>query len=154
MRVRGMLVATAIVSSFLGAVAVYLALTVPNDLKADAMLKQARTSLAAKQNDRARTTLLKIVQQYPRTDAAAAATVALVTLANEERHQVAEDVQALRRVVETQQKALLSIGAKVDAAAVAAATAPPPPTVSAAPAVKPVHKKAPVKRTKRRRRRR
>jgi putative exporter of polyketide antibiotics len=154
MRVRGMLVATAIVSSFLGAVAVYLALTVPNDLKADAMLKQARTSLAAKQNDRARTTLLKIVQQYPRTDAAAAATVALVTLSNEERHQVAEDVQALRRVVETQQKALLSIGAKVDAAAVAAATAPPPPTVSAAPAAKPVHKKAPVKRTKRRRRRR
>ncbi|MCU1227835.1 MAG: hypothetical protein JWO97_719 [Acidobacteria bacterium] len=143
-----MVVLTAIVSSLLGAVAVYLVLTVPNDLQAGAMLRSAKKSLAAHDNATARATLSKIVQQYPRTDAAAAATVALVALANEERQQVANDVVSLRRIVEAQQKALIALGAKVDAATAAPPPAPAPQPV-AKPAPPPAKKKAPVKKRRR-----
>ena len=145
-----MVILTAIVSSLLGAVAVYLVLTVPNDLQAGAMLRSAKKSLAAHNNDAARATLSKIVQQYPRTDAAAAATVALVALANEERQQLAGDVVSLQRVAENQQKTIAALGAKVDAATAAPPPAPPPqPQPVAKPAPAPV-KKAPAKKRSRR----
>jgi len=82
MRVRNILIITAILSSALAAVVVYLVLTVPNDLQASTLLKQAHKEIAAGENDKARQSLAKIVQQYPRTDAAAAATVALATIAD------------------------------------------------------------------------
>ena len=142
-----MVVLTAIVSSLLGAVAVYLVLTVPNDLQAGAMLQSAKKSLAAHDNETARATLSKIVQQYPRTDAAAAATVALVALANEERQELAKDVVSLQRVAEAQQKALTALGAKVEAATVAPPPAPAPvPQPVAKPAPPPVKKKVPAKK--------
>ena len=75
MKVRTLLVGTAIASSILGAVVAYLVLTVPNDLQADALLKAARKEIRAGENDRARRSLSLIVQEYPRTDAAAAATL-------------------------------------------------------------------------------
>jgi hypothetical protein len=112
------------------------------------MLRSAKKSLAAHDNTTARATLSKIVQQYPRTDAAAAATVALVALANEERQQVANDVASLRRIVEAQQKALIAFGAKVDAATAAPSPAPAPQPV-AKPAPPPAKKKAPVKKRRR-----
>jgi TolA-binding protein len=152
MRLRAMVILTAIVSSLLGAVAVYLVLTVPNDLQAGAMLKSAKKSLAAHDNNTARATLSKIVQQYPRTDAAAAATVALVALSNEERQQLEKDVLTLQRVAEEQQKSLTALTAKVDAAT----AAPPPPTPQPQPEVKaapPPAKKVPAKKPVRRRRR-
>jgi hypothetical protein len=147
-----MVVLTAIVSSLLGAVAVYLVLTVPNDLQAGAMLQSAKKSLAAHDNETARATLSKIVQQYPRTDAAAAATVALVALANEERQELAKDIVSLQRVAEAQQKALTALGAKVEAATVAPPPAPAPvPQPVAKPAPPPVKKKVPAKKPTRRR---
>ena len=75
MRTRSFLILTAIVSSLLGAVVAWLVLTVPNDLQAGAMMKAARNDVAAGRNDKARQELSRIIQQYPRTDAAAAATV-------------------------------------------------------------------------------
>jgi len=145
-----MVVLTAIVSSLLGAVAVYLVLTVPNDLQAGAMLQSAKKSLAAHDNETARATLSKIVQQYPRTDAAAAATVALVALANEERQQLANDIVSLRRVADAQQKALTALGAKVEAATVAPPPPPAPvPQPVAKPAPPPAKKKVPVKKRRR-----
>lgn len=84
MRVRALLMTTAIASALIGAVVVYLVLTVPNDIQANALMKQARSDLAAGRTDQARDSLARIVQQYPRTDAAAAATVALVRLGDEE----------------------------------------------------------------------
>lgn len=152
MRLRAMVILTAVVSSILGAVVVYLVLTVPNDLQAGAMLKDAKKSLVAHDNDKARATLSKIVQQYPRTDAAAAATVALVALSNEERQQLANELADLKRVADAQQKALAALGAKVDAAAVVPAPAPEP-VAQPAPAPAPAKKKTTVhKRTRRRHR--
>lgn len=151
MRARALLIGTAIVSSILGAIVAYLVLTVPNDLEAGALMKQAKKDIDARQNDRAREKLSQIVQQYPRTDAAAAATVALITLADADRERLAKELAAMKRDVAAQKQALGTVSDKV----VAIATAPPPPApVVAKPAPKPAPvKKAPA-RSKRRSRHR
>src|SRR5215211_6524299 len=102
MRVRGFLVLTGIVSSILGALVVYLILSVPNDLRADGLLKQARDDMKNGKDDKARQSLMNIVQQYPRTDAAAAATVALVTLAQKDRDDLSRAIAQLRKQNEQQ----------------------------------------------------
>jgi len=62
MRIRSLLVVTAIVSSILGAAVVWLVLTVPNDIAAESLLKDARRNVEAHDNDKARTALIKVVQ--------------------------------------------------------------------------------------------
>jgi hypothetical protein len=148
MRIRPLLVVTALLSSLLGAVAVYLALTVPNDLQASALLKQARTDMSAGNNERARLSLTRVIQQYPRTDAAAAATVALSSIEAQERQRLVVRIDALQRVNDQQSSDLQSLGAKI-------AAPPPAPVVAAAPAPAPPPKAAPhpsrtTHRTKRR----
>lgn len=152
MRARRLLILTAIVSSILGALAVYLVLTVPNDLKADAMLKVARKNVETGKRDAAREELSRIVQQYPRTDAAAAATVALVKLADEERKELSKTIAALAGENARQAQVLTDLQQKVGTLA----AAPPPAPVVSAPAKKtPVKKKpAPKRRTTRRTRHR
>jgi predicted negative regulator of RcsB-dependent stress response len=150
MRIRNILIITALMSSVLAAVVVYLVLTVPNDLQAATLLKQARKEIAAGHNDEARQSLAKIVQQYPRTDAAAAATVALATLGDQERQQQQKTIASLRQAVDAQQKQLTALNDQVTKIASTPPPAPPPAPV-AKPA--PAKKKAPVHRTRRRRRR-
>ena len=135
MRGRALLIGTAIISSILGAIAVYLVLTVPNDLESGALMKQAKKELS------------RIVQQYPRTDAAAAATVALIKLADADRARLANEVAALKNDLAAQKQALGTVSQKFDQAAAAS----PSPTVEVKPAPK---KKAPVHHTRRRRHRR
>jgi hypothetical protein len=146
-RARGLLILTAIVSSFLGAVVAWLVLTVPNDLQAGAMMKSARKDVAAGDYDKARQELSRIIQQYPRTDAAAAATVALATIADSERRALGTLVDTLRKTSETQQKQIADLTARVNT--LAAAPAPQPVTVQA-PAPK---KKTAVHHSRRKRRR-
>ena len=143
MRVRTLLIVTAIVSMAIGAVVLYLVLTVPNDLQAAALMKTARRQIADGENDRARASLSRIVQQYPRTDAAAAATVALSSLEDNERRKLVADLNGLRAASDAQQKQIAALGQRVDeiAARPIPQPAPPPP----APA-----KKKPVRRRHRR----
>jgi hypothetical protein len=146
-RARGLLILTAIVSSILGAVVVWLVLTVPNDLQAGAMLKVARKDVAAGENDKARQELSRIIQQYPRTDAAAAATVALATIADSERRALAATIENLRKTSVAQQKQVTDLTSRVDTLA---AAPPPQPVTVQAPAPK---KKAAVHHSRRKRRR-
>jgi hypothetical protein len=149
MRVRTTLILTAIMSMIVGAIVIYLVLSVPNDLRADALLKQARQDLGAGKTEDARTSLRRIVQQYPRTDAAAAATVALVTIADTEHQKLRRELTTVKtshdRAIADLQKSVTEIKN----------TPPPKPQiiVQQAPAPKPAPKKAPVKRTPSRRRR-
>lgn len=150
MRARTLLVVTAILSSALGAVIVYLVLSVPNDLRADALLKEARKDIAAGRTEQARGALTKIVQQYPRTDAAAAATVALVSLATKDQDDLALAVRALRKQNDEQTKLITDLQRSVTEVK----NAPPKVVTVTAPAPKPPPKKpAPKKRTRTRRRR-
>jgi hypothetical protein len=150
MRVRPLLIITAIVSSLLGGVAVYLALTVPNDLAAGALLKQAKKDLAAGKTAKARESLTTLIQQYPRTDGAAAATVALVSMAEQDRARLAGELSALRREVEAQKQQLGAVQQQTTQLA----NAPPKVVTVQAPPPKPApKKKAPApKRSSRRRR--
>lgn len=147
MRARSLLILTAIISSLLGAIVAWLVLTVPNDLQAGAMMRTARRDVEAGHNDKARQELSRIIQQYPRTDAAAAATVALATIADSERHALATSIAGLRKTSEAQQKQIADLTARVDT--LAAAPAPQPVTVQA-PAPK---KKTAVHQSRRKRRR-
>lgn len=109
MRVRGVLVLTGIVSAILGALVVYLMLSVPNDLRADGLLKEAKQNIADGQDEKARASLLKIVQQYPRTDAAAAATAALVSLGQKDRDDLTRAVTMVRTQNEQQSKLIADL---------------------------------------------
>lgn len=147
MRARSLIILTSIVSSILGAVVVWLVLTVPNDLQAGALMRAARKDVAAGNNDKARQELSRIIQQYPRTDAAAAATVALATIADSERHALAATIETLRKTSAAQQKQIADLTSRVDTLA----SAPPPkPVIVQAPAPK----KKPVPQHSRRKRRR
>jgi septal ring factor EnvC (AmiA/AmiB activator) len=141
-RVRPLLIATAIVSSALGAIVVYLVLTVPNDVQAGALLKQARQDLAARHTDRAKESLSKIVQQYPRTDAAAAATVALVKIGDEELDRLQRQIDALRRDHDKQSSTVKQLQDTIDEVK----NAPPKVIVQAPAARQTVKKSAPTRR--------
>jgi predicted negative regulator of RcsB-dependent stress response len=128
-RARTLLILTAIISSLLGATVAWLVLTVPNDLQAGALLRAARKDVEAGRNDKARQELSRIIQQYPRTDAAAAATVALATVADSERHALLASIDGLRKTSVGQQKQIGELMTRVDT--LAAAPAPQPVTVQA-----------------------
>ncbi len=153
MKVRPLLYLTSLASAILGATIVYLMLSVPNDLRADALLKTARQQMTDGNHDKARESLAKVVQQYPRTDAAAAATVALTSLEKKERDDLARAVAQLK-AQNDQQAQLISdlqktVGEVKNAPPkVVTVTAPAPAKVTA-------KKKTPTKKktTTRRRRR-
>jgi len=128
-RVRSFLVVTAILSAIIGGVVVYLVLTVPNDVQAAALMKTAKQQIAKGDNDHARESLSRIVQQYPRTDAAAAATVALASLNDNDQQKLAADLNALQAAGDAQQKQIAALTQKVDelAARPIPQPAPPPP---------------------------
>lgn len=156
MKVRVLIWLTAIVSSMLGAIVVYLALSVPNDLQADAMLKTARQELADGKSQEARASLSKIVQQYPRTDAAAAATVALVSIADSERAKLQKSLEAVAHT--NRQHADKIAGLEKTVAELKSAppkvvtvTAPPPKPAPKVTKKAPAKKPAPKRPTRRRR---
>jgi hypothetical protein len=127
---RFLLITTAIVSALLGAVVAWLVLTIPNDLQAGALLRTARSDLEAGRNDQARQEYSRVIQQYPRTDAAAAATVALASIADSERHILAAALDQQRRILAAQQKQITDLAAQINVIR----TAPPPaPVVIQAP---------------------
>ena len=152
MRIRLILTLTAVVSSILGAVAVYLALSVPNDLRADAMLKKARTEISAGRTEPGRDELSRIIQQYPRTDAAAAATIALVKLSEQENEKLRLELSRLQQDVQRHSQQLSGLGQSLESIK----NAPPKTVTVQAPAKKTTPKRTPAKkraptRTRRRR---
>lgn len=148
MRVKTLLAFTAVVSSILGAVIAYLVLTVPNDLKADSMMQDARRKLDAGKRDDARQELGRIIQQYPRTDAAAAATIALVTLGEQERRETDAEIKRLREENMRHGAALTALQQGVETIR----NAPPKTIVVQAPAPRRTAKKKATTHRRRRRR--
>jgi thioredoxin-like negative regulator of GroEL len=142
MRIRPLLILTGIVSAILGALVVYLMLSVPNDLRADSLLKDARKHMTDGEEAKARQSLKQILQQYPRTDAAAAATVALVSLEQKERADLDRAVTQLRQQNAQHTKLITDLQKSVNEMR----NAPPKIVTVTAPAPKPAAKKASPKR--------
>ena len=141
---RFLLIFTAIVSAILGAVVAYLVLTVPNDIQAAALMKRAKEQIAAGKTDQARTSLARIVQQYPRTDAAASATLALIRLDDDDSAKTQHDLATVR---ESLSMTIARLAATENEINVIKSTPPPAP----APAPAPPPKKAPAKKKRHRR---
>ena len=142
-RFRLLLALTALGAAAAAGVLVYLAMTVPNDLRADALLEEAKSEMAAGRNEQAREALSKIIQQYPRTDGAAAATVALVSLAHRERDELARAVGVIRRANDQHGTRITDLQKRVarlekpPATATVGPPAPPKPPAAKKPAPKP-----------------
>ena len=159
MRVRAALTMTGIVAAILGALVAWLVLSVPNDLRADGLLKEARQDITEGRTDEARATLTKIVQQYPRTDAAAAATAALLALIHTDRTELAQGIAHLRKQNDEQSKLIAGLQSQLAALKKAAAKplpemqGPPKPEPKPEPAKVTATKKTPPKKTTTRRRR-
>jgi thioredoxin-like negative regulator of GroEL len=150
---RRLLIATAVLSSLIGALVVWLALTVPRDLKSDALLKQARKELDAGHREKARQSLAVIIQQYPRTDAAAAATLALLKMSEQEVRDLNAAVDTVKRDHEDERRQINGLTSQMgELRKPAPVVAAPPPAPK--PAVKPAPKKPPVKKKVVRRKRR
>jgi thioredoxin-like negative regulator of GroEL len=153
MAYRRLLIATAILSSLLGALVVWLALTVPRDLASDALLKQARRQLDAGQREKARQSLAVIVQQYPRTDAAAAATLALLRMSQQEVRDLGAAMETLKKDHADERQQINALTSQMGDLR-KPAPAPAPVVVAAAPPAPPVVRKPTIKRTTPKRRRR
>jgi hypothetical protein len=147
MRVRALLIGTSIVSAILGAVVAYLVLTVPNDIQAGALMKRAREQIAAGKSDQARSSLAKIIQQYPRTDAAASATLALIRLDDDDTARLQREIATMRQSLSMTVARMAAVENEVN---IIKSTPPPAPIVQPAPPPPP-KKKTPPKKTRRRR---
>ena len=144
---RFLLIFTAIVSAILGAVVAYLVLTVPNDIEAGALMKRAKEQISAGKTDQARTSLARIIQQYPRTDAAAAATLALIRLDDDDAAKTEHELATIRQSLSMTVARLAAAENEIN---VIKSTPPPAPAPAPAPAPQP-KKKTPAKKKHRRR---
>jgi len=149
MRARGLLIVTAIVSAILGAVVAYLVLTVPNDVQAAALMRRAKGQIESGKTDQARTSLARIIQQYPRTDAAAAATLALIRLDADDGAKTEHELATMR---ESLSMTIARLAAAENEINTIKSTPPPAPVVAPAPAPKPKPAKKARARKKHRRR--
>lgn len=163
-RVARVVIAVLLVA--LGGGVTYLALSIPNDLQAEKVLKQAKADVEAGQRGRARESLQRVVQQYPRTDAAAAALHMLFRMAEQDQAQLEKELIALKRQREGDRKKLDSLQRQLSAtadktskaiedaeAARKLAAARPTPVQRKAAVKKASSRKTPAKRPARRKRR-
>jgi len=144
---RFLLIFTAIVSAILGAVVAYLVLTVPNDIEAGALMKRAKEHISAGKTDQARTSLARIIQQYPRTDAAAAATLALIRLDDDESAKTEHELATIRQSLSMTVARLAAAENEIN---VIKSTPPPAPAPAPKPEPPP-KKRTPAKKKHRRR---
>ena len=132
MAYRRLLTLTAVISSLIGAVMVYLLFSIPNDLKSDTLLKEARHELEKGERDKARQSLSRIVQQYPRTDAAAAATIALLTISDQDVRELRSELTRVKADHVDERKQINALTKQVsDVPNLVAAAVPPPATPEA-----------------------
>jgi TolA-binding protein len=101
---RTVAILISIAALLIGAGVAWVALSVPRDVRAEAMLKDARGRLQKGERDAARKTFQEIAKTYPRTDAAAAAAYALFRLSEQEAAELRRKVETIDRTSSVQVK--------------------------------------------------
>lgn len=94
---RAVLLGIILVALAAGAALAWVALSVPRDISAQGVLKEARDALRAGEIDAARARFQQVIKDYPRTDAAAAASYALFRLYDQERAELRARIELLER---------------------------------------------------------
>lgn len=94
---RTTLVLASLLLLTIGAAAAWVALTVPRDVQAQSILRDARTLLRQGNPTEARGKFLEVLENYPRTDAAAAAAFALFRIEQRERAALEKRVAAIEQ---------------------------------------------------------
>ena len=145
------LLLVALIAAIIGGTVIYFLVSVPRDLKADRLMREAHDAVKQKKDGEARTKLREVVKNYPRTDAGAAASSALFEIDEQERLQLQREVDALQKAngALAQRVAALESGSRKEAAVTT--STPQEPVVKKAPVRR---KAAPKRHTTRRRRRR
>lgn len=138
MRLRPVWIFSALLFLLIGAVSTWVALTIPNDVRAEAILKRARADLRNDKRDASKEKLRSLVRQYPRTDAAATAVDTLFQMTEQDRLDMQKRLEDASRERDRLARRLATVEQKL-----AAATAPKPASVSPS---KPAIKKAPAKK--------
>ena len=157
---RAVFILTALLSLVVGGAVVYLLMSIPNDVQAETVLSSARADLNRKDRDGARQKLTTIVRDFPRTDAAAAASFALFRIADEENRELKRRLESLEKLQAAAAKKQSDSERKLEALAKVPPPAPPPPKVEPKPAPKqiirrstPTRRTTPARKTPTRRRR-
>lgn len=135
----------ALTSLVVGGVAVYFAMTVPNDVKAEALMREARAHLNKQNFKGARDAYEKVIRDYPRTDAASQSIAAVLRLDGEERRQLEAKVATLEQRVAKETARTTRLEQQL-AAAVKAAQEKPAVVAPPAPAKKPTVRRATPKK--------
>src|SRR5688572_7686056 len=97
-------IAVSLLALVAGGTAVYFALSIPNDIAAERLFREARDLIKQKDTTGANERLRKIVREYPRTDAAASASVLLFQLSHDRHEAAQKSIKNLEKQV-VQQKA-------------------------------------------------
>jgi hypothetical protein len=151
MAVRKSLVAIGFLLFLFGGVAGYFAWSIPRDVKAEVLLRQARKDLQKGNRDDARRKFELVITQYPRTDAGAAAMYALFRMVDQDRADLKADIdRQMKQLASARAQDQSRLTEVEQMSKDAAAAAAKKPEVTKAPAKKPVRHKT----THRRRRRR
>lgn len=141
-----------------GATGAYFALSIPRDVEAEKLLKEARVNLRNGNVDEARTKFQTVVQRYPRTDAAGAAITALFQMNDRDRAELQQKLANLEKARLADRARIgevANLASRADKLATDISKRPAPqPTVARKPsaAKKPTPRK-PTRRTTTRRRR-
>ncbi|MEO8215860.1 MAG: hypothetical protein ABI718_02145 [Acidobacteriota bacterium] len=150
MRSRPLLILAALLLLLAGGVFTWLLLSIPNDLHADALLKEARENIKSGHREEAREKLLAVVQQFPRTDAGATALAILFRMVDEDRDGIRSQIDEINGDRKRTAATLKKMSQPVITTIAAPAATPSPeaaPTPGASPSPTPAAKKPPAKAT-------
>src|SRR5512141_1047823 len=100
MVVKKSLVAAGILLFLVGSITGYFAWSIPRDVKAENLLKQARQDLQKGDREDARKKFEQVITQYPRTDAGAAAMYALFRMVDQDRNDLRAEIDRELRQLE------------------------------------------------------
>ena len=148
---RLFLLLLAVILLALGAASAWFALSIPNDIQAEKLLRGAREDLKDGKREAARRSLSTLVQQYPRTNAAAAAHAALFELIENDRRKLAGDLDSFEKRLAAERARIGAIEQRLAQPPPAPVVVKPPPATTqiirkSAPRKTPARRKTPTRR--------
>ena len=113
MKLKPIPIIAAVFLILVGSAVTYLLMSIPNDVKAESILRQARDQLKKGNRAEARESLRDLVEKYPRTDAAAAGVRMLFHTLEEDRRTLDSQIRKLQDQNKADQKRIAALEERV-----------------------------------------